>query len=209
MNDLKKTNTMITEEVKDKLAKVYALVNSGGTEGEKQAAKLALDRLMKKYNLDESILNSLDLKTYIFKYATTLEYWLIKRIMFMMVPHAIKASARGAKRIESNLKYIDWVTIECAYEYFRRHMKKEWQRVVSPELNKTRKAKTRKKRRDKLDQLFFSDYVILSGLTKPEELETVDVSSMSEREREDRFRLAGIKGGSYNRQLSSGLLLEN
>jgi len=35
------------QSIKDKIAKIYELVKRGSTDGEKTAAKLALDKLMK------------------------------------------------------------------------------------------------------------------------------------------------------------------
>jgi hypothetical protein len=197
----------MTDEIKDKITKVYALVNQGGTEGEKEAARKALDRLMKKYNLDEAILEGLDLKTYVFKYVTALELDILQRIMFIMVPGSIEASriARWEKSIVSNLRYIDWITIECAYEYFRRHMKKEWKRVVAPHIAKCRKAKTKNRRRKELSEIFFHRYIIASKLYKEDELTTVKASSG--KEQRDRLMLDEVEGGAYNRQLAGGLLL--
>lgn len=41
----------MNQELKNKIAKIYELVNRGATDGERQAAKNQLDKLMKKYNL--------------------------------------------------------------------------------------------------------------------------------------------------------------
>src|SRR5437868_13270397 len=100
------------------------------------------------------------------------------------------------KQIKSSLVYLDWITIECAYEYFRRHMRKEWKRVVGPELRKCRKVKTRNKRRRELSEIFFSNYVIASNLYKPEELKKMEPGS--EKEMRDRIKLEAVEGGKYN-----------
>jgi hypothetical protein len=195
------------ETIKDKLEKVYRLVNSGATEGERIAAKKALDRLMERYNLDEKVLNELHLKEYVFKYATLLELKLLERIMVMMVPDATANSGRLAKRVVSNLRYVDWITIECAYEYFRRHMGAQWRKVVAPELEKCRKKKALVKRRVQLNKIFFSRYIIASRLYKEDEL--TDVKSESQRASMDRLRMMAVEGGSYNKQVVGGLLLES
>ena len=41
----------MTNENKDKIAKIYQLVKRGATDGEKQAAEIALNKLLKKFNL--------------------------------------------------------------------------------------------------------------------------------------------------------------
>ena len=48
----------MTNENKDKIAKIYELVKRGATEGEKQAAELALNKLLKKYNLTDEFLET-------------------------------------------------------------------------------------------------------------------------------------------------------
>ncbi|MFD0997705.1 DUF2786 domain-containing protein [Ohtaekwangia kribbensis] len=194
--------------VKDKLSKVYALVNNGATEGEREAAKKALDRLLEKYSLDESVLSGLEVSEYIFTYTTALELQLLTRIMVIMVPGSVESSSRRMwnKSIVSDLKYIDWITIDSAYEYFRRHMKAEWKRVVSPELSKCRKSKTRNRRRKELRKYFFSQYAIASKLYREDELKPVD-EKMSDKEAADRLRMISVKGGQYNKQLIGSLLL--
>jgi hypothetical protein len=41
----------MTNEIRAKIAKVYELVNNGATEGERAAAKAAMDRFIDKYKL--------------------------------------------------------------------------------------------------------------------------------------------------------------
>ncbi len=198
------------EEINDKLAKIYRLVQKGATEGERAAAKKALDRIMQKYNLDEKVLNDLDFKEYVFKYSKKIELRLLERIMFIMVPGSIDQSAirTWSKEIVSKLQYLDWITIECAYEYFRRHMLKQWRKIVIPELKKCRKTKTRNKRRKKLATLFFGQYVIASKLYKEEEITKIDLSELSEKEISDRMKLQGVEGGNCNKQVLGGLMLD-
>lgn len=192
--------------IKDKIAKISQLVQKGATEGERQAAKNALDRLMNKYNLDDSVLSSLEFKEYVFKYTKAIELQLLQQIMGIMVPHAIERSAISPwnKRVVSNLQYMDWITLECAYEYFRKHMRKEWNRIVLPELAKCKKNKTRNKRRAKLGELFFMKYCIASKLYEGE-LTTVAVKGR--KNLADRLALTSVEGGQYNKQVVGGLLL--
>lgn len=206
----------MTNELREKLAKVYELVNNGATEGERIAAKKALDRMIDKYNINQSELDSLNLKKYIFKYSTKLEYKLLAVIMNMFIADGISTSRRmnfdgekSVKQIVSNLTYMDWITVESAYEYFRRHMKSEWQRLCMPEINRCRKAKTKKERREALEPVFFGQYIIASKLCKPSEIISVPNSELSKQELQNMAKVRGIEGGNYKRQLTSGLLLEN
>lgn len=202
----------MTNEQKDKISKIYELVNRGATEGERAAAKKALDRIMSKYNLSAESLSDIRLKEYVFKYTTELEEWLLSRIMVMMVSAEVidrSKQRRWVKQIMSNLTHEEWIIIECSYEYFRRHMKTQWKKVCGPELKKCRKPKTRNKRRKELYEVFFSQYVIKSKLYKPDEIKELNIEEMGMAELKDLTLLSGIQGGQYNKQVVSTLLLTN
>lgn len=206
----------MTNELREKLAKVYELVNNGATEGERAAAKKALDRMVDKYNINADDLENLSLKRYIFKYKTMLECNLMYQIMYVFVPDALKKTYRtnydgskSVKQIVSELTYMDWITIESSYEYFRRHMKGEWQRLCMPEINRCRKAKTKKERREELEPIFFTKYIIASKLVKESDLVKVSINDMSQKELAARAKLQDLQGGNYKKQLNRGLLLDN
>lgn len=203
--------TAITPEIREKLTKVYELAKRGATDGEKGAAQSALDRLLKKYNLEGINLDSLDLVRYSFKYSTELEMWLIAQLAKVFLgKNSISGATRSTFRVRQVnllLKYLDYVTIDCAYEYFRRHMKAQWNLNCAPELKKTRKAKTRNKRREQLQAPFFTKYIIKSKLYNPEDIRTVNASDMSEQERKDSYLMDNVEGGQYNKQVVTGNLL--
>lgn len=200
----------MNQEIKDKLAKVYELVNRG-VEGEKEAAKAALDRMFKKYNLTEADLYDLTQKRYRFKYSTKLDEWLFIRLVGHLLNidngKAFK-DTWGKREIVMQLEYLDYVMLESAYEYFRRHMKKEYNRVVLPQVKRCRTTRTRNKRRNELQQTFFTKYVIASGLYKPAELIKVDTSKMSQKARADSMSMRDVKGGNYKTQMTTGLYLD-
>lgn len=200
----------MNEEIKQRIAKVYALVQQG-TAGEQAAAKLALDKMMKKYNLDETDVRTIGLRDYTFKYSTELEINLFIRIWIVLLgkpasEKVYKDNWRG-RNLVVKLAYEDWVLLDCAYEYFRRHMKGEYKKTVLPEVRKCRTDKTKAKRREELSEYFFSRYIIASGLYKPTEL--VDVGRMSKKEMRDRSRMRNIEGGNFKKQVVGNNLLEN
>jgi hypothetical protein len=198
----------MTDTLRDKLSKIYELVNKGATDGERAAAKKALDRIIEKYKISENELQSLDRKRYTFKYSTNLEVSLLIAIMKTMTEDAFINSVQGIRYVESYITYFDWVTIESAYEYFRKHMKAEWNKVCAPELAKCRKPKTRAKRRAQLEPIFLTRYIIESNLCKKSDIKMVEVKPGS-RDYRDRAKLVDVEGGSYNKQVSRGLLLQN
>lgn len=195
--------------VKDKIAKIYALVNHGDA-GEKEAAKKALDRFMKKYNIDEEYVKNIHVKYYKFKYSLELD----KSLMTRLIKHILRKEIQGYIQTDGErvmmfkLEYMDWVTLECAYEYFKKHMRSEYKRLVSPQLKRCRTAKTKRERKKVLDPIFFSNYVIASKLYDEHELSKVDTSKMSEKEMNNRASMSGVQGGDYKQQVSTGLYLE-
>lgn len=200
----------MNQEIKEKLAKIYELVNRG-VDGEKEAAKAAMDRLAKKYNISDDELERINLTQYSFKYRTQLDEWLFVRLVEFLLNkqvHDITKSTFYCKEFYIELEYLDYVTLECAYEYFKRHMAKEWKRLCADKLKRYRKAKNRNKRRLELQSLFFSNYVIASKLYKEGETDKLDYDSMSEKEYKDRMALNGVKGGNYKEQMTTGLFLE-
>jgi len=202
----------MNKEVKDKLRKVYELVNRGATEGERVAAKRAIDRLLKKHNIEGLDLENLDKDRYSFKYTDNLELRLFSiLIMYFIDEEEMKKLSRRnrtVKEVYANLKYLDYVTIEASYSYFRRHMRKEWNRLCLPQVLRCRKPKTRNKKRGELQELFLGQYLIASKLYKDGDLIDVDLGKLSDKEREQRRSLDGIEGGHYNKQVTNRLLLE-
>lgn len=200
------------QSIKDKIAKVYELVKRGGTEGEKTAAKLALDKLMKKHDISDEALAKITLKAYYFKYATHLDLMLWMQLYKYYLPHLefnAGKSTIGGKNIVAELEYIDYITIETTYEYFRRHMAKQFREFCVPLVKRCRTTKTKNNRRKELQSIFFSKYIIASEIYLPEQLSQIKMSELSEKERQDRLNLErNVEGGKFNKQVNTGLYLE-
>lgn len=199
-------------ELKNKLSKIYELVKRGGTEGEKIAAKKALDKLLEKHNLQGIDLDSLDKSIYSFKYKSQLDEWLLFRIVAMFAEDAGNLQATKLtylkKEISLNLTYLDFITVHASYEYFKRHMASQWKKVCALEVKRKRTSKSKNLCRKQLQQPFFSRYVINSGLYKEHEIENVDLSALSKKELDARHKMLGVEGGKYNKQVTNGLLIE-
>lgn len=201
----------MNDQLKDKLSKIYELVQRGATEGEKVAAELALNKLLKKHNLTEEFIKTMHLKQYSFKYATKLDLDLFMQLykyFFEGKEFNAAKSTCGGKTIYMSFEYLDWVLFSSAYEYFKRHMNSEFKKFCVPLIKKCRSAKTQNARRAKLQQLFFSEYVMKSKIYHPKQIGKVDLSKLSEKEKADRERLEQIQGGSYTTQVTTGLYLK-
>lgn len=200
-------------ELKNKLSKIYELVKRGGTEGEKIAAKKALDKLLEKHNLQGIDLDSLDKSIYNFKYKTQLDEWLLFRIVAMFAEDAGNLQATKhtylKKEITLNLTYLDFIAVHASYEYFKRHMASQWKKVCALEVKRKRTSKSKNICRQQLQEPFFSRYVIKSGLYKEHEIENVDLSSLSKKQLDARHKMLEVEGGKYNKQVTNGILLEN
>lgn len=200
----------MTQEQKDKIAKVYALATQG-VDGEKDAAKTLLDKLIKKYNLSDDALASIQMCNYSFKYNNMMEVWLIEQLHKYFLPEKDINGYRATlnrRDVVLKLEYIDYVTIESAYEYFRRHMNTQFKKTCLPLIKRCKSTKTRNKRREELQQMFFSKYVYESKIYLPNQLRTVDLNQLSGKELKDRQRLQNIEGGQFNTQVTTGLYLE-
>ncbi|MBP4139648.1 hypothetical protein [Flavobacterium geliluteum] len=196
---------------KEKIAKIYELVKRGTTDGEKAAAEIALNKLLKKHNLSEEYLLTIHLTQYEFKYATQLDLDLFVQLhsfFFKEKEFNAKKTAFTRKSIFIDLEYVDWILLSTAYEYFKRHMNSQFKKLCVPLIKKCRSAKTQNKRRKELQKEFFSRYVIKSKIYNQEQVQNVDLSTLSDKARADRERIEGIEGGSYHSQINTGLYLE-
>lgn len=196
-------------EIKSRLSKVYELVNHGATEGERQAAKLALDRLMTKYEVDNIDLKTLMYERCAFRYNTEMEIKLLLTIWHVLLEDAEIGREPQRyphrKTVSFLLDPLERITVECAYEYFRRHMLKEWKSVCLPDLKRCRSAKGKKKRREALSSKFFTMYCVKSKLYREGELTERRITS--DKELKDHQLLEGIEGGTLKKQLVTGHLL--
>jgi hypothetical protein len=200
----------MTNENREKIAKVYELVERGATEGEKKAAEAALKKLLKKFNLSEDYLNEIKLKKYEFKYATNLDLMLFNQLHHYFFPNYYFKARRntfGKKVIVMSYEYLDYVVMQTAYEYFKSHMSKQFKSHCMPLINRCRTTKTKNKRRDELQKLFFSQYIFKSKIYHADQVAKIDLSKLSEKELNDRMKLMNIEGGQYNVALNNGLML--
>ena len=199
---------MINDKVKEKITKVYELVKRG-VAGERQSAEKMLKKLLEKYNISEAELNSIDEKNYYFKYASNLDEWLLIQLIEYFFKeknyklYRIKYS--GVKEIAIQMPYLDWVTLDSAYGYFKPHLNQQWRKHGLPVVNRCRTTKTKNKRREAMQKTFFNLYIIRSGIYRPEQKNS---KSVTEEEIKRLTMLYGVEGGKYNQQVTTGLYLE-
>ena len=199
---------MINDKVKEKITKVYELVKRG-IAGERQSAEKMLKKLLEKYNISEAELNSIDEKEYYFKYASNLDEWLLIQLIEYFFKekkyklYRIKGS--GVKEIAIQMPYLDWVTLDSAYGYFKPHLNQQWRKHGLPVVNRCRTTKTKNKRREEMQETFFKLYVARSGIYRPEQKIS---KSLTEEEIKRYSILYGVEGGKYNQQVATGLYLE-
>lgn len=194
-------------EIKDKISKVLELVNRG-VEGEKTAAQEALYRLMKKYNLSDEDLAKIKVQRYYFKYKTELDKKLFCQLVeffFKNKDLQIYLSTYNGRNLYLELEYLDWVTLDSAYEYFRRHAAAQFKEFCLPHLKRCRSNKTRNAKRAELRDAFFSKYVIASNIYHPEQITQIDFKGMSSKEWENYSRqaqiLGDVQGGQFHTQV--------
>lgn len=199
-------------EIKDKIAKVLELANRG-IDGEKEAAKTALNRLMKKYNLSDEDLSKIKFQKYFFKYKTNIDKMLFLQLIeyfFKGQNFRIFQNNNNGKDFQIEMEYLDYVTLSCSYEYFRGHAATQFKAFCLPHIKRCRTTKTKNAKRAELQEAFFSKYVMASKIYHPEQLIQIDYSKMSDKERESTFKrdnvLANIEGGQYHTQVAKETL---
>lgn len=201
----------MNDKVKEKLTKVYELVKRG-VAGERQSAEKMLKKLLEKYNISEDELNSVDEKDYYFKYASNLDEWLLIQLIEYFFKeksyklYRIKYS--GVKEIKIQMPYLDWVTLDSAYGYFKPHLNQQWRKHGLPVVNRCRTTKTKNKRREEMQKTFFGLYIIRSGIYRPEQKNSKNSKYLTEEEIKRLTMLYGVEGGKYNQQVTTGLYLE-
>ncbi|WP_372473335.1 hypothetical protein AB4865_10950 [Capnocytophaga sp. ARDL2] len=198
----------MTEEVRQKIAKVYELVKRG-VNGEKQSAERALERLIKKYNLSAQEIEKMHLKMYKFKYTSDLDKMLLCQLLTYFFEGKYKKYTLytgDVREIGIEMEYLDYVQIECAYEYFKRHMNQQWREFALPLVKKKRTTKTKNKRRKELQDIFFSKYILSSKIYLVRQVG--DGSNYTQKELEDLYALRGVEGGTYHQQVTTGLYLK-
>lgn len=198
----------MNNQIKDKIAKVLELT-SRGVAGEKAAAEKALQRLMQKYNLSDEDLSRVKLKRYWFRYHTHLDVRLFCQLVnyfFQDRNLMVYKSSINGRQLYLDLEYLDWVTLDSAYEYFKRHAAQQFREFCLPHVNRCRTLKTKNAKRQELQEAFLSKYVIASNIYRPEQLKEIDYMNMSNKERESHYRrgaiLGEVQGGEFHTQIS-------
>ncbi|AXG70448.1 hypothetical protein KORDIASMS9_02688 [Kordia sp. SMS9] len=201
----------MNDKVRAKIAKVYELAKRGEY-GEKEVAKKMLNKFIEKYNLNQQDIENIKKQEYRFKYTSKMEMWLITALVDYFIEDLngvqMYRDTNGVKEIMIPLEYLDYVTVLSAYEYFRRHMRKQFEKACLLEIKRCRTRKTKNKRRAELQEIFFSKYIYASNLYKEHQIEQIDLSKVSKKELKDRLNLEAIEGGAYNTQVTTGLYLE-
>jgi len=122
----------------------------------------------------------------------------------------IYKSSQSTKTLIVQLEYLDWVTLDSSYEYFRKHAAKQFNEFCIPHIKKCRTTKTKNARRKELQNAFFSKYVIASKIYHPEQVMELDYSAMSNKELEASYKraqiLGDVEGGQYHTQVSKETL---
>ncbi|GIJ92809.1 hypothetical protein CAPN002_00270 [Capnocytophaga stomatis] len=199
----------MTNEIRNKIAKVYELVKRG-EQCERQVAEKALERLLKKHNLSSEEVSKIHLKLYKFKYSSDLD----KKLLLQLLTYFFEGKHRSytlytgdVREIGIEMEYLDYVQVECAYEYFKRHMNQQWREFALPLVKKKRTTKTKNRRRKELQDVFFSKYILSSKIYL--EKQVCNRSNYTQKELEDLYALSGVEGGKFNGQLFTGLHIEN
>lgn len=217
--------TNIPEEIRAKLAKIAELAERGATEGERQAARAAMDRVMKAAGIDPEKMGDPRRQNYRFTYATELDKTLLHHIKEALLDEAdaIQPLWRyrnaGKRFLEIQLSYSGYMTMLCAYDYFKADMRRKYNATLGKDFKKYRLTERQKK---KARTFFITRYIILSGLEKPKKpapesgmpqdvLDALDKIKKGRQkpvkiDHDDEIALMltrGVEGGRYRTQLTT------
>ena len=109
------------------------------------------------------------------------------------------------KEVAIQMPYLDWVTLDSAYGYFKPHLNQQWRKHGLPVVNLCQTTKTKNKRRIEMQDSFFKLYVVRSGIYRREQITS---TPLSEEQIKQLTMLYGVEGGKYNQQVTTGLYLE-
>lgn len=191
----------MNSQLQKRLDKVFALINQGATDGEKAAAKAALDRIVDNHNLhgqvnvaDSSIERS-------FLYKGMIEIYLMQELMAHFNIDVYNGK-RTRSRIYMDMNYLDFIQIDCAFSYFRVHMRDQWNKTCLPLINRKRTARSKKATRDQLVQVFIPAYCDKSGIgtwTKTSR----ETHKMNKAEMDAALATLMVEGGKFHNQVST------
>ncbi|WP_294203104.1 hypothetical protein [uncultured Chryseobacterium sp.] len=199
---------IIDDKIKERIAKIKELATRG-VDGEKEAANLALERILKKYNVNPAEVDHITKKRYSFKYSSKLDFELFCQLLhyfFRGEEFDLERHTYGTREISGRFNYLDYVTISCTYEYFKRHMRKEWDKFAKASIKRKRKAKTKNQIREDLQGIFFSQYIMRSRIVHEDQIHERDLSEISQTEMDHMGKIADIEGGSYHIQVEKETL---
>jgi len=189
----------ISDQLREKLRRIAALAERGDTEGEREAARRAMDRVLKAAGIDPRKMGDPRKKVYRFKYGYERELCLLTSIKAFLASDEGRGADmyRGQYRkreIAMLLTYEDYITIHCAYEYFRRHMKAQHREHIEPHLHRLDK-----RHREIANNNFTVEYLNKSGLLDWKKVKQTKTRNGAET---DAIRLSEqVEGGKYHRQM--------
>ena len=128
------------ERLLEKIRKVQALANRGA-DGEKKSAAALLDKLMKRYGIDEAEIAEERLEKCFFRYKTPYERKLLVQVIYTVtgkIPFKCVGSysGRARKQVGIDCTAAERLEIEFSYEFYKAALEEEMERFYSAFLMK-------------------------------------------------------------------------
>lgn len=199
----------IDDRFKERLRKLRTLAERGATEGEKEAARRGIDRILNRFGIDPDKFNEAVSKEYEFKYQTAEERTLFFSLQSWFCEGEDKERDvfrySGTRTLIVRLEYENYIVLSCAYEYFRRHMKAQWAKTLErarPTLIYKR-GKAKRELIAFLKRRFISEYIIASKLIDESKLKTMTGEGLTPEQKQAMYAASKVEGGQYHTQLTS------
>ena len=140
------------EELARKFKAVQTLAQQGFG-GEKENAGRLLQKLIDKYGVSETELETAEVQTYWFEYSQEIERRLLNQIIYMVTGNAgfgckSATSGRRHKKVGADCTKAEWFEIKTNYGFFKVALEKELNIFMAAFMNKNAIFSSEDKRKD-------------------------------------------------------------
>lgn len=196
----------LSETIKSKLVKIQALMDRGSTDGERQAATEAFNKLVEKYDLsDDDMLHFSKIEIsfrYFLRQEIDMLFFILRK--FSENEYIPISKYTKTKNLTVSMTKLDAIVCHSAYEYFRRHYRKQLKEVNEVyKLNKHTLGKSeRSSAKKNIKNRFFVQYLKASNLITDDDTKQYKTSISDV---EQQAMLIEVEGGIFNKQLNDEL----
>lgn len=123
------------ESILEQIKKVKELAERG-IGGEKENAKILLDKLLKKYNISFNEVNNEEKDEYIFNYKTNFDEKILIQCLLKYSKSDDYLTYKQENKIKIKLTKLEWLDVEASYDFYKNLFSKEIDLLFTAFINK-------------------------------------------------------------------------